>query len=268
MGRLEAKLSELARCGRRALVPFVSAGDPDMETTRHVVLSLAEAGADMVELGVPFSDPVADGSVIQASSQRALAAGASLPGVLRLVAELRRQTEVPIILFGYYNPFFRYGVERFTADAKTAGADAVLCVDLPPEEADDLVAGCEAAGLDRIFLLAPTSDDARIDAVARLATGFVYFVAVTGVTGARSELPLGIQPKVARVRERCGLPVGVGFGISNAAQAARVGSYADLVVVGSALVETIHAAGARAAPAAAAAFVAALRAGLDGGGGA
>lgn len=268
MGRLEAKLSELARCGRRALVPFVSAGDPDMETTRHVVLSLAEAGADMVELGVPFSDPIADGSVIQASSQRALAAGASLPGVLRLVAELRRQTEVPIILFGYYNPFFRYGVERFTADAKTAGADAVLCVDLPPEEADDLVAGCEAAGLDRIFLLAPTSDDARIDAVARLATGFVYFVAVTGVTGARSELPLGIQPKVARVRERCGLPVGVGFGISNAAQAARVGSYADLVVVGSALVETIHAAGARAAPAAAAAFVAALRAGLDGGGGA
>lgn len=235
-----------------------------MDVTHDAILAVVDAGADVVEIGVPFSDPIADGPVIQESYQRALHAGASLPRILELCARLRRRTDVPIVLFGYYNPFFRYEESALARDAKEAGVDGLLCVDTPPEEAGPLVAACSKASLDSIFLLAPTSNDDRIDAVARVASGFIYFVAVTGVTGARTAAPSGIAPLVARVRERTGLPVGVGFGISSGPQAAQVAEYADLVVVGSALVRAMYEAGARGAAGAAAKLVTELRAAIEG----
>lgn len=262
--RIGPVLERLKKDGRKALVPYFSGGDPDMDVTHDAILGAVDAGADVVEIGVPFSDPIADGPVIQESYQRALEAGASLPRILELCARLRRRTDVPIVLFGYYNPFFRYGEKALAHNAKEAGADGLLCVDAPPEEAGPLVAACKAAALDSIFLLAPTSNDDRIDAVARVATGFIYFVAVTGVTGARASAPTGIAPRVARVRERTGLPVGVGFGISSGGQAAAVAEYADLVVVGSALVRTMHEAGARGAASAAYRLVAELRSAIEG----
>jgi tryptophan synthase alpha chain len=261
--RISRMLTGLERERRKGLVPYLTVGDPDMEITRAAVLAIAEAGADAVELGIPFSDPMADGPVIQGSSARALAAGSSVPRVLELVAKLREDTDVPLILFGYYNPFFRYGHERLARDIKAAGADGLLCVDLPPEEARDLVKACRKENVDRIFLLAPTSDESRIHAVAKVASGFVYFVSVTGVTGARSAAPQGIENLVSRVRGGVGLPVGVGFGISTPEQAATVAGYADLVVVGSALVRRMHEAGAAAAASVAREFVAELRRGVD-----
>ncbi|MEE8312413.1 MAG: tryptophan synthase subunit alpha [Candidatus Binatia bacterium] len=261
--RIGGMLEEAGRSGRKALVPFLSVGDPDLSTSRDVILAAADAGADIIELGVPFSDPIADGPVIQASSQRALAAGSSLPRVLEMVAKLREKTGVAFLLFGYYNPFFRYGDDRLAADARAAGADGILCVDLPPEEAGPLVHACERSSLDRIFLLAPTSDAARLDAVRGVASGFVYFVSVTGVTGARSAAPTGLREQVERVRAHVGLPVGVGFGISSPEQAVEVAAYADLVVVGSALVRTVHEAGKRDAAVACGRFVGSLRKALD-----
>ena len=227
------------------------------------MVEAAKRGADVVELGIPFSDPIADGAVVQASYQRALTNGASLPRILELCTRLRAKTEIPIVLFGYYNPYFRYGERALARDARSAGADGILSVDTPPEEAASLVEATRGAGLDSIFLLAPTSDDARIDAVAKVASGFVYFVAVTGVTGARASAPQGIEARVARVRERTKLPVGVGFGISSGEQAAAVARYADLVVVGSALVRTMHEAGAARAASACGRFVGELRKAID-----
>jgi tryptophan synthase alpha chain len=261
--RLERVLSELASAKRTALVPYFSVGDPDMETSRLAILAAAEAGADVIELGVPFSDPIADGPVIQASTRRALAAGSSLPRILELVAKLRRDTDVPFILFGYYNPFFHYGEAALARDAKAAGADGILCVDVPPEEAAPLVGATRANGLDLIFLLAPTSDAGRIDAVARVASGFVYVVSVTGVTGARSAAPVGVRELVERVRTRIDLPIGVGFGISTPEQAVDVARYADLVIVGSALVRVMHQAGPNGAVEACREFVSKMRVALD-----
>jgi tryptophan synthase alpha chain len=262
--RLTQKLDSLKSGHRIGLVPFFSVGDPDLETSRDAILAACEAGADVIELGVPFSDPIADGTVVQESSQRALAAGSSLPRVLEIVAWLRARTDVPLVLFGYYNPYFRYGEETFARDAAKAGADAVLCTDLPPEEAAGMVAACRRHDLANIFLLAPTSDDARMNAVADVASGFVYMVSVTGVTGARSNAPgAGIPDLVAKARTITGLPIGVGFGISTPAQAAEVGRYADLVVVGSALVRRMYDAGRSGAVDAARTFVGELRAGLD-----
>jgi tryptophan synthase alpha chain len=263
-GRIARMHARLEGEGRAALVPYFSVGDPDMETSRRAILAAVDAGADAIELGVPFSDPIADGPVNQAASQRALAAGSSLPRVLELVAQLRATVDVPLILFGYYNPFFRYGEDRLARDAAAAGADAVLCIDLPPEEAGPMVVACKAHGLDRIFLLAPTSDDARIRAVAKVASGFVYFVSVTGVTGARTQAPVGIEEMVTRVRDVVRLPVGVGFGIATPEQAAAVARYADLVIVGSALVRAMHEAGGAGAERACAGFVSGLRQALNG----
>ncbi|HXC49961.1 MAG TPA: tryptophan synthase subunit alpha [Candidatus Limnocylindrales bacterium] len=261
--RLNEKLAALRADGRAGLVPFFSIGDPDLETSRDAVLAACEAGADVIEIGVPFSDPIADGVVVQESSQRALAAGSSLPRVLEIVAWLRARTDVPMVLFGYYNPFLHYGEETFARDAAAAGADAVLCIDLPPEEAAGMVAACRRNGLANIFLLAPTSNDERMRAVAEVASGFIYMVSVTGVTGARSSAPAGIETLVAKAREATGLPIGVGFGISSAAQAADVARYAELVVVGSALVRRMFDAGRSGAVGAAREFVAELRAGID-----
>ncbi len=261
--RITTTLEALGRRGRAALVCYFCVGDPDMETSRRAVLAAVEAGADLIELGVPFSDPMADGPVIQEASQRALAAGSSLPAVLELAAEVRRNSDVPIVLFGYYNPFFRYGEADLARDARAAGIDGLLVVDLPPEESAGLVKACRSESLDRIFLLAPTSDDSRITAVSRVASGFVYFVSVTGVTGARAEAPEGIAELVGRVRDRSQLPVGVGFGISTPEQAAEVSRYGDLVIVGSALVRLMKEAGAEGAPEAMAGFVRSLAAALD-----
>jgi len=259
--RITTTISRLREQGRTALVPFLTVGDPDLQTSRDAILAVAEAGGDILELGIPFSDPIADGPVIQESSQRALAAGCSLPRVLEMVAWLRQRTDTPFILFGYYNPFFRYGDEALARDAAAAGADGILCTDLPPEEAGPLAGACRRHGLDRIFLLAPTSNEERMHAVAQYASGFVYMVSVTGVTGAREAAPAaGIHDLVRRTRAIIDLPIGVGFGISTPEQAASVAAYADLVIVGSALVRRVHEGGA----AAAREFISSLRAGIDG----
>jgi tryptophan synthase alpha chain len=239
--RIRATFSALAKRREAALVPFIMAGDPDLEVTGALLRAAAEQGADLIELGVPFSDPTADGPVIQRSGQRALARGTSLRQILELVAELRRGGfETPIVLFGYYNPVFHYGPERLAADAARAGADGLLVVDLPPEEADELWKPARAAGLELIFLLAPTSDTARVKAVLRKAGGFVYFVSMTGVTGSRAIDPADVQGMVEALRPRCRLPIGVGFGISTPEQAAEVAGYADAVVVGSAIIRLVE----------------------------
>ena len=229
-----------AREGRAAFVPFLMAGDPDLGTTVELVGQLAAAGADVVELGVPFSDPIADGPVNQAAAARALAGGTSLERILETVAKLRSRTHVPIVLFSYFNPILRYGLERFAEHAAASGVDGALCVDLPPEEAADAYLPALAAhGLDAVFLLAPTSNRDRVRSVARAGTGFVYYVSRTGVTGERDELPRGLAAEVAAARRSLRLPVAVGFGISTPDQAARVARIADGVVVGSALVRLV-----------------------------
>lgn len=244
MSRVSQTFAQLQERGEAALVPFLMAGDPDLDATRALVHAIAEAGADLIEIGVPFSDPTADGPVIQRSGARSLARGTSLRQVLEMVAELRRGgLTTPIILFGYYNPFFRYGPERIAADAQRAGVDAVLVVDLPPDEADELWQPVRAAGLDQIFLLAPTSDRRRIAAVLRKASGFVYFVSMTGLTGSKAIEPADVECMVRALSPHCPLPIGVGFGISTPEHAAAVAAYADAVVVGSALVRLIEAEG-------------------------
>jgi len=240
MNRIDEKFSALKSRGRTALITFITAGDPDLETTAKILRVLERSGADLVELGVPFSDPMADGPTIQRASERALQKGASLPRILRMVREFRRVSEIPLILFGYYNPFFRYGLKRFTREASRAGVDGILCVDLPPEESGELKRWTDARGLDTIFLLAPTSDAGRIRLVAQQGRGFVYYVSVTGVTGARRRFEDHLHAQVARVRRYTSLPVGVGFGISTPEQAAWIASFADAAVVGSALIEAME----------------------------
>ena len=240
MNRIDGKFSELRRRGEAALIPFVTAGDPDTQTTRKILSALERAGADLIELGVPFSDPMADGATIQRASERALKSGTSLPRVLDLVRKFRRDSEIPVVLFGYYNPFFRYGLKRFVRDAKAAGVDGILCVDLPPEESGELSRWADERGLETIFLLAPTSDAKRIRLVARLGRGFIYYVSVTGVTGARRSLEDHLKTQVARIRRATSLPIGVGFGISTPEQAARIASFADAAVVGSALIDVME----------------------------
>lgn len=237
MSRIAEKFATLRQRGGKALVTFITAGDPDLATTEALIHCLERAGADVIELGVPFSDPMADGPTIQRASERALAAGTTLPGILATVRAVRRVSQVPIVLMGYYNPVFLYGVERFVADAAAAGVDGVLVVDLPPEEAAGFHRLAQAGGIEVVFLLTPTSDDARIRKVARLGGGFLYYVSVTGVTGARASVAESVFPHVRRIKELSSLPVAVGFGIAEPAQAAAVARVADGVVVGSALVQ-------------------------------
>jgi tryptophan synthase alpha chain len=237
MGRISEKFGKLRERGETALVTFITAGDPDLATTERVVLELERAGVDVIELGVPFSDPMADGPTIQLSSERALAAGTTLPAILDMVRRLRGRTEVPIVLMGYFNPIFAYGAERFAADAAAAGVDALLVVDLPPEESAELKGATDQHGLDLIFLLTPTSDRSRVEAVAELGSGFIYYVSVTGVTGARSAVADTLAARVTAVRGELDLPLVVGFGISDPDQAGQIAAVADGVVVGSALVK-------------------------------
>lgn len=260
MNRIDAKFAQLREQEQAALIPFVTAGDPDLKTTLNILRALEAGGADAIELGVPFSDPMADGPTIQRASERALKAGASLPRILDLVREFRRGSELPLILFGYYNPFFRYGPERFSEEASAAGVDGVLCVDLPPEESGELQDWTDRQSLDLVFLLSPTSDASRIRLASTRGRGFLYYVSVTGVTGARRRLEDRLRLEVARVRRAVSLPVGVGFGVSTPRQAAWIASFADAVVVGSALIELVEkASGRREKADRAARFVAGLK---------
>ncbi|HQH40076.1 MAG TPA: tryptophan synthase subunit alpha [Anaerolineae bacterium] len=249
--------------GRQALIPYVTMGYPALESALDIVPVLAAAGANLVELGVPFSDPLADGATIQAAAQRALANGMSLALCLEQAAMLRaRGVTLPFVGMGYYNPILQFGLERFVAQAVASGIDGIIVPDLPPEEAGALYALATARGLDIIFLLAPTSDATRIQTVTALSGGFVYLVSLVGVTGVRDSLSPDLKDFVARVRAVTEKPLAVGFGIATPEQAAQVAQFADGVIVGSALVKEI---GAAANPAGAArAFVAALRAAMDG----
>jgi len=260
MSRIEKAFAVLKQRREAALIPFITAGDPDLATTLQIMRSLERGGADCIELGIPFSDPTADGPTIQRSSERALRRPVSLPGIFHLVRDFRASSSVPVILFGYFNPIFRFGLEKFARRAAEAGADGVLCVDLPPEESPELKRWTDAAGLDLIFLLAPTSGPERVRIVARNGRGFIYYVSVTGVTGARLSLDDNLRIQVERVRKASALPVGVGFGISTPEQAARIAGFADAVVVGSALVGRIEKAkGAREKANQAGAFIAQLK---------
>ncbi len=239
-GRIAAKFHELRARGESALIPYIVAGDPDLERTAQLVIELEARGADLIELGVPFSDPMADGPANQRASARGLASGATLAAIMAMVEELRKATEIPLILFGYFNPILHYGCERLCADAARAGMDALLVVDLPPEEADELARPAHAAGLDLIYLLAPTTPIERSNRIARSASGFLYYVSVTGVTGARAQLAADLEHNLAELRSVTKLPIGVGFGISTPEQARQVAAFADAVVVGSAISQLIE----------------------------
>jgi tryptophan synthase alpha chain len=235
--RIGKKFDQLKREKRKALITFITAGDHSLDFTRRLVPEMAAAGADIIELGVPFSDPMADGPTIQLSSERSLASGTTLSAILATVKNIRQDCDVPLLLMGYYNPVFVYGVERFCADAADAGVDGVLLVDLPPEESAGFSRLAAAAGLDLISLLTPTSDLSRIRKVKKIGRGFIYYVSVAGVTGARATVAQDIGAMVKMIRETASLPVAVGFGISTPAQAAAVAQLADGAVVGSALVK-------------------------------
>ena len=225
---------------RPTLIAYVTCGDPDLAVTREIVLAAIEAGAGVIELGVPFSDPVADGPVIQRASQRALQHGTTLQQVIELAAEIRRQSQAGVIIFSYLNPILRMGLARFAAAAEQAGVNGALITDLPVEEADDYLREMRARNLATIFLAAPTSTDERLRRIAQVSTGFVYAVSRTGVTGARRELENDAHTLVKRIRRHTKLPVAVGFGISTPQQFAAIGQFADAAVVGSAIVDTIE----------------------------
>jgi tryptophan synthase alpha chain len=240
MSRIPARFAKLKAEGRAGLVTFITAGDPDLATSQQVLDGLPEAGADLIELGMPFTDPMADGPAIQLASLRALKAGASLATTLEMVRRFRtKDAETPIILMGYYNPIHAHGVDSFCRDAAEAGVDGLIVVDLPPEEAEELAGPARAQGIDFIFLTAPTTDDARLPVVLASASGFVYYVSITGITGTASASGAAIGEAMARLRRHTDLPVAVGFGIKTAAAAAEVAALADAVVVGSAIVQKL-----------------------------
>ena len=240
--RIDRRFAELTREGRAALVAFITAGDPDPETSLALLCALPAAGADVVELGMPFTDPMADGPAIQMSSQRALKAGQTLARTLDMVSAFRATDDrTPVVLMGYYNPIYVYGVDRFLAAAKSAGVDGLIVVDLPPEEDAELCLPALKAGLNFIRLATPTTDDKRLPAVLANTSGFVYYVSVTGITGAATPDPAEVIAAVSRIKRHTGLPVAVGFGVRTAEHAGKIASGADGVVVGSALVNALKA---------------------------
>ena len=241
MSRIAATFEALKKQGRKALIPFITAGDPDPKLTVPLMHALAKAGCDVIELGVPFSDPMADGPVIQRSSERALKHGVSLKDVLGYVAEFRKADgSTPVVVFGYANPIEALGLERFADAAKSAGADGVLVVDYPPEEARPLVQLLDARGLDTIFLLSPTTTDSRLREVGKLGRGYLYYVSLRGVTGASNIDLADVASRVKHVHGFTKLPVGVGFGIRDAATAKAIAALSDAVVIGSALIQEIE----------------------------
>jgi tryptophan synthase alpha chain len=239
-GRIGAQFAQLAKAGEMGLIAYITAGDPSLDATEKIVLASAEAGADVIELGVPFSDPVADGPTIQRASERALRAGTTLAGVIDVVKRVRAKSDAPLILFSYYNPILQMGVEKLAGAAARVGADGALVTDLPPEEADDYRAAMQAHHLDTIFLAAPTSTDTRLAKIAEVSSGFVYLISRTGVTGERTSLPEELPELARRVRRFTKLPLAVGFGISQPSHVSVLGGIADAAVVGSALVAEIE----------------------------
>lgn len=240
MSRIGKKFKELRGKGEKAFIAFITAGDPHLEITASLVKELEKRGVDIIELGVPFSDPIADGPTIQASSERALKNKVSLRDVLKLVKRLRSSVNIPLVLLTYYNPVYRYGLEKFTRDAARAGVDGVIIPDLPPEEGKELKTYAYRAGLDTIFLVAPTSTLERIKLIAQSSTGFIYYVSLTGVTGARDKLTVTVEPTLRKIRRFTKKPIAVGFGISKPHQVREIASFADGVIVGSAIVKRIE----------------------------
>jgi len=239
MGRIEKKFEDLHTKNEKALIVYLTAGDPSLDMTKDLIFALEKSGVDILEIGVPFSDPTADGPVIQAASQRALKTGTTLSGVLAMVSAIRKVSQIPIVLFGYYNPIFAYGAEAFARAAKDAGVDAMLVVDLPPEEAGELRIHTDAADLDFISLVAPTTGKDRLETILRSATGFLYYISITGVTGTAAPKVEDIARDVGKIRKLTGMPIAVGFGISSAEQAKAIGALADGIVIGSAMVKLI-----------------------------
>ena len=264
MNRIAATFERLRAQGRKALIPYVTAGDPFADVTVDLMHGMAAAGADVIELGVPFSDPMADGPVIQRASERALARGITTARVLEMVREFRQRDAVtPVVLMGYANPIERYGQDRFVDDARAAGVDGVLVVDYPPQECETFAARLRAVGMDPIFLLAPTSTDARMADVGRIATGYVYYVSLKGVTGAGHLDTDAVAAMVPRIRTHVSVPVGVGFGIRDAETAIAVARVSDAVVIGSRIIQLIQDAPREQVVSAAAGFIAEIRAALD-----
>ena len=240
MSRIQTRFEEIRKANRKALVTFVTGGDPDLESTRRIFAVIEQSGADIVELGVPFSDPLADGPVIQASSQRSLKSGTSLKKVIQLVADIRKDSQLPIVLMTSFNPVFVYGQQQFVVDTLQAGVDGVIIPDLPPEESGPLEAYASQKGLDMIYLLAPTSTEKRIQIINERSRGFIYYISLTGTTGVRTSLAGGIGKKVAAIKQTAKLPVLVGFGISGPEQAKNAAEISDGVIVGSAIVKLIE----------------------------
>jgi tryptophan synthase alpha chain len=239
--RIDETFAELRRAGRAGLVTFIMAGDPDLAASLAVLEALPKAGADLIELGMPFTDPMADGPPIQAAGLRALHSGTTLTNTLALVGKFRAgNTTTPVVLMGYYNPIYVYGVERFLVDAQKAGVDGLIVVDLPPEEDEELCLPALRAGVNFIRLATPTTDDKRLPAVLANTSGFVYYVSITGITGAATPDYASVAAAVARIKRHTALPVAVGFGVKTAATAAAIAAHADAVVVGSALVEAVR----------------------------
>lgn len=239
MNRIVERFARLKAAGQKGLVVYIGAGDPDLEATRQLALAFDRVGVDVLELGVPFSDPLADGLVNQLAAQRGLDSGATPPRVLETVAAIRRESQVPIVLYIYFNLIHRHGVERFIADAAGAGVDGLLVLDLPPEEAGDYESLMAAAGLCNIYLIAPTTPEERIAAIAPRGRGFLYYVSREGVTGMQQTVAANLAERLALIRRHTGLPVAIGFGVSNPDQARAVAAAADAVVVGSAVVNRI-----------------------------
>ena len=240
MSRITESFAQLKREGKKGFIPFITAGDPDLETTRELIIELSRVGASVIELGVPFSDPMADGPVIQRASERALRHSFGVAEILETTAQARARISTPVVLFSYFNPLLQFGIERLAKEASRAGIDGVLVTDLIPEEADEFASSLRAAEIDMIFLVAPTSTDARLQLVSERASGFIYAISRAGITGAQESVSSEAEKLVNRVRRFSNLPVAVGFGVSTAEQVAEVWGYADAVVVGSAIVAEIE----------------------------
>jgi len=241
MNRIDVKFRELKRRDKKAFIAYVTAGDPDIAVTEKIVLALERSGVDIVELGIPFSDPVADGPTIQAASQRALKRGANLVKIFALVRRLRNSTEIPLVFMTYYNPVLSYGIKRFFDSCRNCGVDGIIVPDLPPEEAGDLIRYARIAKVATIFLTAPTSTTIRIKKITDRCRGFVYHVSLTGVTGARSKLPSEVIEKVKQIKAVTDKPIAVGFGVSSPKEARRISGFADGVIVGSAIIKVLDA---------------------------
>ncbi len=264
MSRIANVFDRLRATGRKALIPFITAGDPEPGLTLPLMRALVAGGADIIELGVPFSDPMADGPTIQRASERSLAWGTSLRTVLAMVRELRKEDDrTPIVLMGYANPIEAYGTADFAADAAAAGVDGVLVVDYPPEECADFAQTLKRQGIDPIFLLAPTSSEGRFAEVARAGSGYIYYVSLKGVTGAANLDLDEVARRIPAIREKVGMPVGVGFGIRDGASAARIAAVADAVVIGSRIIEEIEKSAPQEAPARVTALLAGIREAMD-----